>query len=118
MAINANWGQPCLLCHLAAAVLSARLTVCSSTSCILPAPCLAGVEVFFLQPPPDSDVGGPFWGAPSAFFAFKGREEREAFIAAIMGQAELGSALPGGRHVAAACGSILEVGGVLACGNV
>lgn len=71
------------------------------------------MEVFFLQPGPDSDVSGPFWGAPSAFFALRSREDREALVAAIMGQPQLGLALPGGRSVAAACGSILEVGAAL-----
>ena len=68
-----------------------------------------GLEVFFVEPPPEAGVGGPLWGAASAFFAFRTREEREAAVAAVMGQPGLGTALPGGRAAAAACGSILEV---------
>ena len=70
----------------------------------------AGLEVFFMQPEPGSQAVGPYWGSPSAFFAFRSREDREAAAAALAAQPQLGAAVQGGRAVAAASGSLLEVG--------
>ena len=70
-----------------------------------------GLEVFFVDPPVEAAVQGPLWGAASVFFTFKSREEREQAVHTITSQPCLGQALPGGQSVAAACGSLLEVGG-------
>ena len=79
-----------------------------------------GLELFFMQPgsgaaaepagtPAAAAAAPPFWGSPSAFFAFASREDREQAIHTLETQAAVGSALQGGRAAAAACGSILEV---------
>ncbi len=46
---------------------------------------------------------------PSVFFAFSSEQERDRAAAAIAQQPTLGTSLPGGREVASACGSLLEV---------
>lgn len=46
---------------------------------------------------------------PSVFFAFRSELERDRAAAAIAQQPSLGTSLPGGREVASACGSLLEV---------
>ena len=46
---------------------------------------------------------------PSVFFAFCSELERDRAAAAIAQQPSLGTSLPGGREVASACGSLLEV---------
>ncbi len=65
----------------------------------------AGLELFFVDPPLGSDA----WGAPSAFFAFREQATREAVLEALTRTPALGSALPGGASIAAACASILQV---------
>ena len=87
-----------------------------------------GLEIFFVDAPQDglsaspSGAQGPSWGAASAFFAFKSTKARDRVIAAISQQPVVGTALPGGRTAAAACGSILEASfvcirvQVLSCG--
>lgn len=62
----------------------------------------AGLEIFFI------DAGGSASG-PSVFFAFDSELERDDAAAAIADQHSVGANLPGGRAVASACGSILEV---------
>lgn len=62
----------------------------------------AGLEIFFI------DAGGSASG-PSVFFAFGSELERDDAAAAIANQPSVGANLPGGRAVASACGSILEV---------
>ena len=79
---------------------------CYST---LACPCLAGLELFFIDAVGAAASNGPTWAAPSAFFAFGSEEERERAAAVLTGQAALGSSLPGGRSAAAAAGSTLEV---------
>lgn len=44
------------------------------------------------------------------FFAFRSEIDRDRAMRAIAQQPSLGTSLPGGRDVASACGSILEVG--------
>ena len=67
--------------------------------------CCAGLELFFV------DAVGPSTTArtPSVFFAFRSELDRDRAAAAIAQQPSLGSSLPGGRDLASACGSILEV---------
>lgn len=65
---------------------------------------LAGLELFFIE-----GGGGPQWGAPSAFFAFPNAVEAGKAAEAMLTQAALGEALPGGKAAASAAGSILEV---------
>lgn len=67
-----------------------------------------GLEIFFMDGS-QSSMQGPVWGAASAFLTFRTHEEREKAVEAIMRQSALGTGLAGGREVAAACGSILEV---------
>ncbi len=64
----------------------------------------AGLELFFVDPPLGSDA----WGAPSAFFAFREQAMREAVLEALTRAPALGSALPGGAPIAAACALILQ----------
>ena len=68
--------------------------------------CCTGLELFFV------DTAGPRPAArtPSVFFAFRSELDRDRAAAAIAQQPSLGSSLPGGRDLASACGSILEVG--------
>lgn len=82
-----NW-----LCRALCEMLTSRL-------------CCAGLELFFV------DTGGPSTTArtPSVFFAFRSELDRDRAAAAIAQQPSLGSSLPGGRQLASACGSILEV---------
>ena len=65
----------------------------------------AGLELFFV------DAAGPGTSArtPSVFFAFRSELDRDRAARAIAQQPSLGVSLPGGRDVASACGSILEV---------
>ena len=67
--------------------------------------CCAGLELFFV------DTAGLSTTArtPSVFFAFRSELDRDRAAAAIAQQPSLGSSLPGGRELASACGSILEV---------
>ena len=67
--------------------------------------CRTGLELFFV------DTAGPSTAArtPSVFFAFRSELDRDRAAAAIAQQPSLGSSLPGGRDLASACGSILEV---------
>ena len=67
----------------------------------------AGVELFFLE---TAEGRGPFWGAPSAFFALPTPADAEKVVQVLLQQEELGAALPGGSAAAEATGSILEVG--------
>ncbi len=80
------------------------LGICTTTfsSC-------AGVELFFLE---SAEGRGPFWGAPSAFFALPTPADAEKVVQVLLQQEELGAALPGGSAAAEATGSILEVGPV------
>lgn len=57
------------------------------------------------------DAAGPGGQArtPSVFFAFRTELDRDRAAKAIAQQPGLGVSLPGGREVASACGSILEV---------
>jgi len=65
----------------------------------------AGLELFFV------DAAGPGTSTriPSVFFAFRSELDRDRAARAIAQQPSLGVSLPGGRDVASACGSILEV---------
>ena len=67
--------------------------------------CCTGLELFFV------DTAGPSAAirTPSVFFAFRSELDRDRAAAAIAQQPSLGSSLPGGRDLASACGSILEV---------
>ena len=80
------------LCQVHYAMLTSRL-------------CCAGLELFFV------DTAGLSTAArtPSVFFAFRSELDRDRAAAAIAQQPSLGSSLPGGRDLASACGSILEV---------
>ena len=68
----------------------------------------AGLELFFV------DAAGPGTPGrtPSVFFAFRSELDRDRAARAIAQQPTLGTSLPGGREVASACGSILQVGSV------
>lgn len=80
------------LCHVHYEMLTSRL-------------CCTGLELFFV------DTAGPSAAArtPSVFYAFRSELDRDRAAAAIAQQPSLGSSLPGGRNLASACGSILEV---------
>ena len=65
----------------------------------------AGLELFFV----DAATPGTSVRTPSVFFAFRGEIDRDRATRAIAQQPSLGINLPGGRAVASACGSILEV---------
>ena len=67
------------------------------------------MELFFLE---TAEGRGPFWGAPSAFFALPTPADAEKVVQVLLQQEELGAALPGGSAAAEATGSILEVGPV------
>ena len=54
-------------------------------------------------------VEGPFWGMPSAFFAFASQAARDSVLSVLKEQSGLASGLPGGEQAAKACPDLLEV---------
>ncbi len=66
----------------------------------------AGLELFFVDA---AAIPGTSVRTPSVFFAFRSEIDRDRATRAIAQQPGLGTNLPGGRAVASACGSILEV---------
>lgn len=69
----------------------------------------------------DSATPGISVQTPSVFFAFRSEIDRDRATRAIAQQPSLGINLPGGRAVASACGSILEVSSACcrqACGGL
>ncbi|KAK9867241.1 hypothetical protein WJX84_011140 [Apatococcus fuscideae] len=67
-----------------------------------------GLEVFFAGASAHEAIKGPFWGMPSAFFAFATQATRDSTLSVLKEQGSLATGLPGGEQAAKACPDLLE----------